>query len=262
MKLTKEVLKKIINEELEKSINEGFFDSVKRAFGSDEYVPIPWEDVGAMEHILGHDGDVETIDGKIMPAGTPSVKKIRAILKMAGEKTIDKLGDRMYFYRPFNALADAEAKRHFRDVDDPDEPVRQLLGAWDNSSQAKSLEQEMRNLTWKAKELSAEQVLKLNNQVLDAFKDWALSYVDDLVGQFKSNRKLRRYIEKEKKEKERKEREERQKARDAELGASNCKEVREKCRQRHYTKDYYRAAPAHQRTVERNYEDCVKENGC
>ena len=63
MKLTKEVLKKIINEELEKSINEGFFDSVKRAFGSDEYVPIPWEDGAAMEHILGSpDGAVGTID--------------------------------------------------------------------------------------------------------------------------------------------------------------------------------------------------------
>ena len=102
----------------------------------------------------------------------------------------------------------------------------------------------------------------IQHLLLFAFKDWALSRVDDLVDQFESNRKLRRYIEKEKKEKERKEREERQKARDAELGASNCKEVREKCRQKHYTKDYYRAAPAHQRTVERNYEDCVKENGC
>tara|TARA_Y100001938_G_scaffold150854_1_gene243829 strand:+ start:1079 stop:1867 length:789 start_codon:yes stop_codon:yes gene_type:complete len=262
MKLTKEVLKKIINEEIEKSINEGFFDSVKRAFGSDKYVPIPWHDVGAMEHILGSpDGTVGTIDGKIMPADIPSVKKIRAILKMAGEKTIDQLGDQMYFERPFYALGDAEAARHFRNRDDAD-PVKDLLSAWDDSSQAKSLEQEMKNLTWKAKELSAEQVLKLNNQVLDAFKDWALSHVDNLVGQFESNQKLRRYIEKEKKEKERKEREERQKASDAALGASNCKEVKEKCRQRHYTKDYYRAAPAHQRTVERNYEDCVKENGC
>ena len=30
MKLTKEVLNKIINEEIEKSINEGFLDKIKR----------------------------------------------------------------------------------------------------------------------------------------------------------------------------------------------------------------------------------------
>jgi len=75
------------------------------------------------------------------------------------------------------------------------------------------------------------------------------------MARFKRN--YRDAEERRKKERARKNRE-----RDAELGASNCKEVREKCRQKHYTKDYYRAAPAHQRTVERNYEDCVKENGC
>jgi hypothetical protein len=264
MKLTKEVLNKIINEEIEKSINEGFLDKIKRTFGSDEYVPLPWGNKEEMMTLLrsGHTSDLSS--------DHPNAKKFNAVKIKLGNMVKDRfseqgvdLGDHAPHYFG-DALRQARLDTRTGNpiYDHVFDAYERLWTDFLDSPQAKNLSQEMDHMAFRPEKLQAVRIRKLNKILLDAFEEWGRSYVDELDDELRDNmarfkRNYRDAEERRKKERARKNRES-----DAALGASNCKEVREKCRQKHYTKDYYRAAPAHQRTVERNYEDCVKENGC
>ena len=261
MKLTKEVLKKIINEELEKSINEGFFDSVKRAFGSDEYVPLPCGNRESMTMILsqGHDGN--------MPSDHPNIKKLRSVIKMFGDTLDTRIGDQVdLISMPQHQFADAQKlstidhRTRRPRYDDLKEAYLDLWRKWEQSPQAKNLKQEINNLTNNPGELQAVKVKKLNQQVLDAFKDWGYSYVDQLENDILKDMKFIKSYARDADEKRRRDRDQRLKG--SSVGEVDCKEVNKKCREKHYNKDYYDGSPSYQRRIERDFDECVKENGC
>jgi hypothetical protein len=264
MKLTKEVLNKIINEEIEKSINEGFLDKIKRTFGSDEYVPLPWGRPEEMMMLLKGGNTSE------LSSDHPNVKKFNAVKIKLGnmakdrfsEQGVDLIDHAPHYFGDALRQARLDTRTGNPIYNDSNEAYERLWTDFLDSPQAKNLSQEMDHMAFRPEKLQAVRIRKLNKILLDAFEEWGRSYVDELDDELRDNmarfkRNYRDAEERRKKERARKNRES-----DAALGASNCKEVNKKCRERHYNKDYYDGSPSYQRRIERDFDECVKENGC
>jgi hypothetical protein len=264
MKLTTATLKRIINEEIEKSINEGFLDKMKRTFGSDEYVPLPW----------GHDNEMRTLlrvgHTSELPSDHPNVKKFNAVKIKLGnmlkdrfsERGVDLIDHEPYYFGDAQRQAVLDTRTGKPIYDDIEQAYDVIWNKFTESPQGKNLESEMNHMAFKPEKLQAVRIRKLNKILLDAFEEWGRSYVDELDDSLRLDLQRIKSNAREREERRRRERDEEEKERSSSIGGSDCKEVSKRCREMHYTKDYYKAAPAHQRTVERNYKDCLKDNGC